>query len=390
MTDRTDPPKRVGIVGAGAAGVGAAYALRDADATVTIVEKSGGVCGRAATRRKNGCRYDHGANYLKDADRRTESLLRELGDDGLVEIEEPVWTFDADGEIGPGDGRDSRKWTWTEGITQLAKRLLERTDATVHRRTRIVEIERGGANGGNGRTEGVDEGLDRSDGDNDGSEGDETTNSNGRRTRQDTWTLVDADGERHGPFDVLLLTPPAPQTAELLRATDWDGDRLDSVVEAVESVPYRTIRTVVLHYPFRESYPWYGLVNPDKEHAIGWLSREECKAGHVPDGESLLIVQMSPAWSSERYDDPIAGVADDVADRVSALLGDERYRDPDWVDDQGWRYALPDAGVDRETVERVEDAGLYVAGDWVVGEGRVPKALWNGHEIGERIATDAL
>ena len=380
MTDRTESPKRVGIVGAGAAGVGAAYALRDADATVTVVEKSGGVCGRAATRRKKGCRYDHGANYLKDADRRTESLLRELGQDGLVEIEEPVWTFDADGEISPGDGRDSRKWTWTDGITQLAKRLLDRTDATVHRRTRIVEIERGEAIGGS----------DRSGDGNDRIGGNRTTHSDGRRTRQDTWTLVDADGERHGPFDVLLLTPPAPQTAELLGATDWDGDRLVPVVEAVESVPYRTIRTVVLHYPFRESHPWYGLVNSDREHAIGWLSREECKAGHVPDGESLLIVQMSPAWSSERYGDPIAGVADDVADRVSALLGDERYRDPDWVDDQGWRYALPDAGVDRETVERVEDAGLYVAGDWVVGEGRVPKALWNGHEIGGRIATDAL
>jgi predicted NAD/FAD-dependent oxidoreductase len=355
VTDRVEDETatRIGIVGAGAAGVGAAYALRDADATVTVVEKSGGVCGRAATRRKNGCRYDHGANYLKDADRRTEALLYELGDDGLAEIEEPVWTFDGDGEISPGDGRDSRKFTWTEGITQLAKRLLDRTDATVHRRTRIEAIER--------EVEGVAGGE---------------------------WTLVDADGERHGPFDALLLTPPAPQTAALLRATEWEDDRLGQLVEAVEAVPYRTIRTVVLHYPFCESRPWYGLVNTDREHAVGWLSREECKAGHVPDGESLLIAQMSPTWSEERYDDPLGDVADDVADRVARLLGDERYRDPDWVDDQGWRYALPDAAVDREATERVADAGLYVAGDWVVGEGRVPEALWNGHDVGERIAAD--
>ena len=355
MTDRveSDTTTRIGIVGAGAAGAGAAYALRDADAAVTVVEKSGGVCGRAATRRKNGCRYDHGANYLKDADRRTEALLYELGDDGLAEIEEPVWTFDGDGEISPGDGRDSRKFTWTEGITQLAKRLLDRTDATVHRRTRIEAIER--------EAEGVAGGE---------------------------WTLVDADGERHGPFDALLLTPPAPQTAALLRAAEWDDGRVDRLTEAVDAVPYRTIRTVVLHYPFRDSYPWYGLVNPDREHAIGWLSREECKAGHVPDGESLLIVQMSPTWSTERYDDPLSAVASDVGDRVAALLEDERYRDPDWVDDQGWRYALPDAAVDREATERVADAGLYVAGDWVVGEGRVPEALWNGYDAGERIAAD--
>ncbi|WP_049987163.1 NAD(P)/FAD-dependent oxidoreductase [Halobellus rufus] len=364
MTERDAPSgsPRVGIVGAGAAGVGAAYALRETDADVTILEKSGGVCGRAATRRKHGCRYDHGANYVNATDDRTAELLEDLGRAGLAEIDEPVWTFDAEGTITAGDGRDSKKYTWTEGITQLAKRLLDRTDATVHRRTRVAEIRRDDA---------------------------------GRRP----WALVDADGVSHGPFDALLLTPPAPQTAALLRAAAWDDHRREALVDAVESVSYRTIRTIILHYPFGESYPWYGLVNPDREHAIGWLSREECKPGHVPDGESVLVVQMSPEWSTKRYDDPLSAVVDDVADRVATLLDDERYRDPDWADDQGWRYALPDDAVEtapfggsvgesaeeRSLVEDVADAGLYVAGDWVAGEGRVPAALWNGYETGEWI-----
>jgi hypothetical protein len=339
---------RVGIVGAGAAGIGAADALRDADADVTIVEKSRGVCGRAATRRKNGCRYEHGANYVKDPDERTEALIRDLGEDGLVDVEEPVWVFDADGEVAEGDGDEAHKWTWTEGITQLGKRLLARTDAEVRRTTRVESVTR-----------------------------DESAA---------TWTLTDAGGETHGPFDRLLLTPPAPQTAALLRATDWDDDRLDGVVAAVDDVTYRTIRTFVLHYQFRESYPWYGLVNVDREHEVGWLSREECKEGHVPDGESLLIAQMSPEWSAARYDDPLGTAGDDAAGLVAALLGDDRYADPDWVDDQGWRYALPNGGVDADALAAVEDAGLFFAGDWLVGEGRVHRALWNGHDAGERIA----
>mgnify|MGYP006282349281 FL=1 len=339
---------RVGIVGAGAAGIGAADALRDADADVTIVEKSRGVCGRAATRRKNGCRYEHGANYVKDPDERTEALIRDLGEDGLVDVEEPVWVFDADGEVAEGDDDGAHKWTWTAGITQLGKRLLARTDATVRRTTRVESVTR-----------------------------DESAA---------TWTLTDADGGTHGPFDRLLLTPPAPQTAALLRATDWDDGRLDDVVAAVEDVSYRTIRTFVLHYPFRESYPWYGLVNVDKAHEVGWLSREECKDGHVPDGESLLIAQMSPEWSAARYDDPLDEAGDDAAALVAALLDDDRYADPDWVDDQGWRYALPNGGVDADALAAVEDAGLFFAGDWLVGEGRVHRALWNGHDAGERIA----
>jgi len=313
---------------------------------VTILEKSGGVCGRAATRRRDGCRYDHGANYLKDADDWTASLIPELGTDGLVDIAEPVWTFGADGAVAEGRGNDGRKWTWTEGITQLAKRLLDRSDAAVHRRTRVASIE---------------------------------------RTAGETWRLTDTGGGDHGPFDALVLTPPAPQTADLLRATAWDDDRLGSLRDAVDAVPYRTIRTLVLHYPFRESYPWYALVNTDKEHEVGWLSREECKTGHVPDGESLLIVQMSPSWSEAHYDDPLDDAAAAAADHAASLLGDDRYRDPDWVDDQGWRYALPDGAAADGPLRATESAGLYAAGDWVAGEGRVAAALRSGHEVGVRI-----
>ena len=339
--------RSLAIVGAGAAGSGAAYALRDSDVDVTIFEKSRGVCGRAATRRKEGCRYDHGANYIKDAGDRTTDLLHELGDDGLVDIGDPVWTFDAAGRISEGDERrgDTHKWTWTEGITQLAKRLLAWTDATVVQPTRIATFERG-----------------------------------------DGWYLTDTENESYGPFDGLLLTPPAPQTAGLLAESKWNDDRMPTLIEAVGAVPYRTIRTFLLHYPFELDTPYYALVNTDKEHDVGWLSREECKPGHVPDGESLLVVQMSPEWSADRYDDPLDETAPVVAEKAATLLDDDRLVDPDWVDDQGWRYALPDDGAVGDVVRSAEDANLFFAGDWVVGDARVRAALWNGIETGERIA----
>jgi len=334
---------RIAIVGAGPAGCGAADALREADAEVTVFEKSRGVSGRAATRRREGCRYDHGANYVKEDDR-TEVLLRELGEHGLGTVDGPVWTFDEGGAVSPGD-RDETKFTWIEGITQLGKRLLARSDAEVLRETRVESIihDRG-------------------------------------------WLLGDGGGERHGPFDRLLLTPPAPQTAGLLADMGWQDGHLVALREAVGSVPYRTIRTVVCHYPFEIDPPWYALVNVDREHAIGWLSREECKPGHVPDGETLLVVQMAPDWSSAHLDEPLDEVAPEVAERAASLVGDERLADPDWVDDQQWRYALPDGAVDAEIIRRGEPDGLFFAGDWVVGEGRVHRALWNGVAVGERIA----
>jgi len=333
------------IVGAGAAGAGAAYALRDADVDVTVLEKSRGVGGRAATRRRNGCRYDHGANYVKQPDERTADLVEDLGADGLVDVTEDIWVFEADGDLEPGDRQEEHRWTWEAGITQLAKRLFAATDAEIHKGTRVESMAR----------------------------------------TDNTWTLTDTDGDDYGPFDSVLLTPPAPQTADLLGTTAWDDDRLERLRTATEAVDYRTVRSVLLHYDFERDYPWYALLNVDRDHEVGWLSREECKAGHVPDGESLLVVQMGWEWSTDHYDDPLDSVAAVAADHAAELLDEPDRRDPDWVDDQGWLYAQPADAVDDAAARAAEDAGLFVAGDWVVGEGRVHEALWNGVDVAARL-----
>ena len=344
----TDDEVRLCIVGAGLAAAGMADALSEEGISITVLEKSRGVGGRAATRRRNGCRYDHGANYIKDSDERTRELLESLGTDGLVDIDAPVWPFDSDGTISESERPESHKWTWEAGITQLAKRLFGRTDAEIRKETRVDALREDSAG----------------------------------------WTISDTDGTTHGPFDAVVLTPPAPQTADLLRATELidSEDNLAAATDAVDQVPYRTIRAVILHYPFEVDRPYYALVNDDREHDIGWLARESCKPGHVPAGEELLVVEMAPDWSTANYDTALDAAASEVAEKAAQLLGDDRLTDPDWVDDQGWRYALPDAGVDSEAVEPLEAHGLYFAGDWVVGEGRAHEALWCGVDVGERLA----
>ena len=344
----TDDESRLCIVGAGLAAAGMADALSDRSVSVTVLEKSRGVGGRAATRRRDGCRYDHGANYIKDSDERTRELLQSLGADGLVDIDAPVWPFDAEGTISESQRPESHKWTWEAGITQLAKRLFDRTNADIRKETRVDTLEEG----------------------------------------QSGWTISDTDGATHGPFDAVVLTPPAPQTADLLQATELlDGDDdLAAATDAVDQVPYRTIRSLMLHYPFEIDPPYYALVNDDRDHDIGWLARESCKPGHIPDGEELLVVQMAPDWSTANDEMPLDDAASEAAMKAAQLLDDDRLTEPDWVDDQGWRYALPDTGVDSDAVEPLETHGLYLAGDWVVGEGRAHEALWCGVDVGERLA----
>jgi len=338
----------IGFVGAGAATATATFALERAqpDASVTVLEKSGGVCGRAATRRRGEVTYDYGANYVKADDERVVELLTETLDTaGLVDVTEPIYTFDAAGEVSPGRDADEHKWTYERGLTQIAKRLLARTDASIHRHTRVETFRREG----------------------------------------DAWLVTDTGGEEWGPFDVLVLNPPAPQTADLLAGADWSDPLREDLLDAVRGVEYRTIWTAILRYPFELDVPYYALVNTDKAHDVGWIAREECKREHVPDG-SLLVVQANEEWSLAHYDDPPAENVDRLAAHAADVIGDERLTDPEWADHQGWRYALPESGAPREPLAAAKAHGLYCLGDWVAGEARLHAALRNGLETGERLA----
>jgi renalase len=338
----------IGFVGAGAATAAAAFVLGEAapDATLTVLEKSGGVCGRAATRRRDDVTYDYGANYVKSDDERVADLLTDtLDTEGLVDVTEPIYTFDADGAVSEGRDSDEHKWTYERGLTQIAKRLFGRTDATVHRHTRVETLCRDGG----------------------------------------VWRVTDADGEEWGPFDVLVLNPPAPQTADLLRATTWDDPLRAALAEAIGGVEYRAIWTAILRYPFELDVPYYALVNPGKDHDVGWVAREECKRGHVPGG-SLLVVQASEGWSLAHYDDqPAANVAS-LAEMTARIIGDGRLTEPDWTDHQGWRYALAEEAAPAGLLGEAAEYDLYFLGDWVAGEARLHAALRNGLETGERLA----
>ena len=337
------------VVGAGAAGAAATYALRDTAVEVTVFEKSRGVCGRAATRRNEDCTYEYGANYLKaEDDRVTELVTEELPTDGLIDVEEPIYAFERDGEVHEGRDADEHKWTYEAGITQLAKRLFAATEATVHNGVRVETLRR----------------LD------------------------DGWALVDSEGTDLGEFDAVLLTPPAPQTADLLGQAAWEHDDRRTLRRAIESVPYRTVIAGVFHYPFELDRPWYAVVNTDKDHDIGWIAREECKPGHVPDDESLLLVQMNEPWSIANYDERPERMLAEMAERTAHLLDDERLADPDWTDYQHWRYSQPEEQVDTEALSAAAAHDLYFAGDWVAPEARLHTAIRNGLETGEEIAAD--
>ncbi|MEM7602527.1 MAG: NAD(P)-binding protein, partial [Verrucomicrobiota bacterium] len=183
---------RIAIIGAGLSGLAAAFQLAEEEVELCLFEKSKGFSGRAASRSKNGCRYDYGANYFKvNCNDIARLLFRDLPTDGLCRIMGDVWTFNAENEIGEGNPElnAGAKWSYRGGISSLGKLLVEVGNLKVERETLITKLE-----------------------DDDG-----------------TWTLIDENLESHAGFDAVLITPPAPQTIALLNQSEIDSDLVEQL-----------------------------------------------------------------------------------------------------------------------------------------------------------------
>ena len=337
--------KRLAIIGAGPAGLAAAWKLRDSELEVTVFEKSRGLCGRAASRTRHGVRLDPGANYIKTGSPIIEDLLlRQLPAEELAKIDCDIWIFDSAGKIQPGDPLQNQetKWTYRSGISTLGKLLAAASGVEIRRETRIARIERKG----------------------------------------ETWNLLDSGGNRLGPFDRLLLTPPAPQTIEILQNSGIAAE----LIEALKPARYHRQFCFALGFDGERERPgdFHALINTDRKHPIAWLSFENDKPGHVPAGQTVVIVQMQPSWSAEHFEDDINELATFAGVQAIQLLGWDDAK-PVWFDSQRWKFAHPYAAANLEKSRSAESDGIFVAGDALIGKGRVNKALETGLEAAGRI-----
>jgi renalase len=338
------------IIGAGLAGLAAARALRQRrpDLAITIYEKSRGLGGRAATRRRDGFVFDHGAQNMKTPTPELERLLTtELPAEDLLNIGLPVWTFDGAGVIAQGDPAQNAdpKWTYRDGLSRLGKLLGVGLD--IRRETRVARLGRGLVT---------------------------PAPPHGR------WSLIDANGQMVGDADLVLLTPPAPQIAALLAASDLDPSAKAALLAELARASYRRCISLALAYDWPITRPFYALINTDRAHPIAWLALEHTKAPErCPRGHSLLIAQMTAGWSFDQWETPAEELERLVAAHVGALLAVDA-RAPLWADVQRWRYALPDSGADFDVLN-ASTIGLFFAGDYTTGQGRLNLAIESGWRV---------
>lgn len=372
----------IAIIGAGMAGLAAARALRQrhTNITITIYEKSRGLGGRVATRRRAGFVFDHGAQNIKPSPAIERLLTRELPANGLRNVTLPVWTFDAAGALSPGDDAQNQepKYVYADGLNRLGKLLAEGLD--VRREVRVGQLTTDDRP--------FDDALRHAQ---EVPQGERpTTDSEAQHADsivRRPWSIVSTEGAVIGTAKAVLLTPPAPQTAEIVAASVLDVEARGALLAELGTVQYNPCLSFALPYARRIERPFYALINDDRQHAITWLALEHVKAPErCPPNHSLLIAQMAPQWSRDHWDTPVEALLPDLTALVGALLGEDLL-DPLWCDRQGWRYALPAARADFDKLNRIGSPhGLFFAGDYTADKGRVHLAIEHGWRVAELIS----
>ncbi len=326
---RTGRPQEVAVIGAGLSGLACARTLSDSGHCVRIFDKARGPGGRMATRRAGELRFDHGAQYFTVRDPRFRLMVETWEIDGLVERWSGSLAVIRNGEVTLKDDSTER-WVGVPGMSAICRHLA--TGLDVKFESRIVHLE----------------------------------HSDGR------WRLETNDGAKQGPFDAVVVSAPAPQTAALLAA---QAPGLAARANEVEMAP---CWAVMASYPHDLELGFDGAFVEDSP--LGWIARNNAKPGR-PSGEAWVL-HASPEWSREHLDLDQEVAAQWLADAFRDAVGC-KLPVPAHLTAHRWRFALP---VNPITEPCLFDAELALAacGDWAGGP-RVEGAFLSGRAAAGRL-----
>ncbi len=317
--------ERVGIIGAGIAGLVCADRLHREGIAVTILEKSRGVGGRSATRRLDESSCDHGAQYFTISDPLFAERTAEWRKQGVVDVwQGRIVSIEA------GMIRDlnqpRERLVGTPGMNSIGKYLALNLDVRSN-----IEVE----------------GVERLD---------------------EHWRVVDNAGHAYGPFDVLISTAPPFQTSRLF--SEWS----QQLAEQLECVMMLPCWTVILRFSAPLTIEFDGaFVNGSP---LSWIARNNSKPGR--GAPECWVLHASAEWSASQVDGEPAEVGSALTNEFWKLFGRELAR-PSLVVSHRWRYALPR---DVLPMRFLFDDKLRMgcAGDWCGGP-RIEGAFLSGDAL---------
>lgn len=249
----------VAIIGGGLTGIFAAKKLQHEGHTPFIIEKSKSLGGRMATRRINGGKADHGAQFF--------TVRSELFQNEVDHWLQKGWAKEWFKEKYP-------RYTGVEGMNHLLKEVAAGLDAVLEEK--IIRIESDGH----------------------------------------TVTLASENGELYFA-DAAIVTSPVPQTLALIEQSALDLSEFVRAQLAAGSFRPCLVGLVELHQPLPMGTS--GLKDSDLPAGIDKIAANDQKGiSETP----ILSVYMDSEWSTSFFEQEDEKILDALTETLSPVVSD--------------------------------------------------------------------
>ena len=321
---------KIAVIGAGLSGLVVARRLQPL-ADVTVFEKSRGAGGRMATRYAGDFEFDHGAQFFTARTEGFRTFLQPLIDEGVVaDWQAEFAEFDRSNMTTVRTwGDDYPHYAGTPRMNSIGKTLS--ADLNIAFETAITAIAR---------------------------------NSKG-------WTLSDGSGTESGPFDWLVLTSPAAQTAALAEAFP------DLVAYCAERNMLGCF-ALMLGFAAPVDLDWQAALIRNAD--ISWISVNSSKPDRKPP--FTLVVHSTNSWADAHIDAGSDFVLRHMLDEASLVTGKD-LRSAEHRQVHRWRFA----NIARQTGPTYfmdEQVRVAACGDWCVC-GRIEAAFMSASDLAESL-----
>lgn len=335
----------VAIVGGGISGLTAARELARAGRRVQLFDKGRGVSGRSSTRyAAEGAHFDHGAQYFTVRSDRFRIEVDEWLASGVAAEWRPrLVSIDGAGQPSQRilSSEPPARYVGTPGMNAIAKRLADQAreaGAEITPAVRVASLKR----------------------------------NEGR------WALSDKQGTVLCESDLVLVTAPGPQAAELLAASP-------AMANAARSAEMTGCWTAMVAFrdPIAASFDAAFINDTPEASPLAWAARNSSKPSRpcVETSGECWVLHASAEWSEANLRlDPneAARHLTEAFFKLGVSSGE-----PNQQHGHLWRYAIPQEPL-KETHIEEERLGLYACGDWCGGP-RVEGALLSGLSAAEAI-----
>lgn len=304
------------------AGLTAARLLKENAVVPTILEKSRGLGGRMATRRIEDAVLDHGAQFLTARDPKFQHMVAEWESKGVIR----EWCRGFPADTGPRLCDGHPRYKAVGGMTRLARHLGG--DIDIRFNVQIATI----------------------------------------RTENGHWRVTTEAGESH-ESDALILTPPVPQSLELLGMTDC---KIPSEMQnTLKGIEYDSCVAVMALLTHPSNVPEPGAIR-FAEGPVAFLSDNHRKG--ISPKAWAITVQSCAEFAREHWNETDDVIAAKLLEAVAQWIEPGSAKA---VQVKRWQYSMPLELYPEPCLMATPNPPLLLAGD-AFGGPRIEGAALSG------------